>query len=81
MTKLRRDNLARAAPRPAGPLHELNADDSLERLDLLADRRLRVAEPLGGAAERPFFGHRLERGQMPDLDPEPSISSHDRYER
>ena len=71
----------RDAARPAGPLDELRADDPLERLDLLADRGLRVAEALGGAPERPLLGDRLERRQMPDLDPEPSISSHDRYER
>ena len=38
--------------RAARPLDEPLADDPLERRDLLADRRLRVAEPLRGASER-----------------------------
>ena len=70
----------RDAAGAAGSLDELRADDALERLDLLADRGLRVAEPRGGAPERPFVGDRLEGSQMPDLDPEPTISSHDRFE-
>ena len=70
----------RDAARAAGPLHELLADDPLERLDLLADRRLRVAELLGGAAERALLGDGLQGREMPNLDAEPSISSHDRNE-
>ena len=65
---------------PPGPLDEPLADHALERLDLLADRGLRVSEPLRGAAERALLGHRLERGQMPQFDPEPSIRSHNRNE-
>ncbi len=68
------------APGAAGPLDEPLADHALERLDLLADRRLRVAEPFRGTAERALFGHGLESRQMPQFDPEPSIRSHDRNE-
>ena len=64
--------------RSAGALDELLADDLLERLDLLADRRLRVAEPLRGAAERPLGGDGLQRGEMPQFDSEPAIRFHDR---
>ena len=70
----------RDAPRSARALDEPLADHALERLDLLADRGLRVAEALGGAAERALLGDRLERGQMPQFDPEPSIRSHNRNE-
>ena len=64
----------------AGALDELGADDALERLDLLADRRLGVAEPLGGTAEGSLLGDRLERREMTNLDTEPSIRAHDQYE-
>ena len=43
----------RDAPRAAGALDQLLADDALEHLDLLADRRLRVAELLGGTPNEP----------------------------
>jgi len=62
----------RDGSRAARALDEPLADDPLERLDLLADRGLRVAEPLGGASERPLFGERLERGEVADLDAEPA---------
>ena len=65
-------------PRPARPLDELLADDPLERRDLLADRGLGVAEPFGRAPERALRGERLERGEVPQLDPEPIIRFHDR---
>jgi hypothetical protein len=65
------------ASRPARPLDKALVDDALEGLDLLADRGLRVAEALGRAAARRLHGDRLERGEMPQLDPQPSISSHD----
>jgi hypothetical protein len=53
---------------PAGADDELLSDDALERRDLLADRRLHVTEPGGGAPERALLGHRREGGQVPDLD-------------
>ncbi len=64
----------------AGTLHELLADDPFECLDLLADRGLRIAELLRGATERAFFRHRLQSGEVADLDAEPSIRPHDRHE-
>ena len=66
--------------RAAGPLDEPLADDPLERRDLLADRRLRVAEPLRGAAERALVRERLQRGEVAHLDAEPTIRFHDRYQ-
>ena len=63
--------------RPSGPLDELLPDDALERLDLLADRRLGVAELLGGTPERALLGNRLKGREMSQFDAEPSIRSHD----
>ena len=77
--RLRERDRARATRTLEQPL----ADDPLERLDLLADCRLRVAERLGGAAERALAGDRLEGREMPDLDAEPAVASirfHDRRE-
>ena len=68
----------RHRPRPSGPLDEALADDPLERRDLLADGRLGVAELLGGAAEAALARKCLERGQMPQLDSQPSIRFHNR---
>ena len=62
-----RDDAA-AAP----PVDEAHADGGLERRDLLADRRLRVAEHGAGAAERALAGDRLECGEVPELDPRPT---------
>jgi hypothetical protein len=59
--------------RPARALDEPRADDPLEQRDLLADRRLGVAERPRRAAERALAGDGVERGEMPDLDPEPTI--------
>ena len=56
---------------------ELLADDPLEGRDLLADRRLRVAERVGGTAERRLTGDGLQRDQVTELDAEPSIRIHD----
>ena len=61
--------------RPGGPLDELLADRPLERGDLLADRRLRVPEPGARAVEGALLGHRLERGEVPELDPEPAVGA------
>ncbi len=61
--------------RPPGPLDELLADDALERCDLLADRRLRVPELAGRAAERALGLERVESGQMAQLDAEPGVGT------
>ena len=70
----------RDGARPAWALEEPLSDDALQRLDLLADGRLRVTERLGGPAERAFAGHRLEGGQVAHFDAEPAIRFHDRIE-
>ena len=70
----------RYRPRPAGTVEEALPDDPLEGRDLLADRRLRVAEALCRAAERPRLRDRLEGGEMPQFDPEPPIRFHDRHQ-
>ena len=62
----------RDGPRAARAVDQLLADDPLEHRDLLADRRLRVAELLGGAAERALLGDRLQGDQMAELEPEPA---------
>jgi hypothetical protein len=64
----------------AGALDELLADDALELGDLLADGRLCVAELAGCTAERAMTCNGVERHQMAQLDPCPSITFHDRYE-
>jgi hypothetical protein len=53
--------------RPARPLDEPLPDRTLERGDLLADRRLRVAQLAGRGDERMRSPDRLERGEMPQL--------------
>ena len=65
----------------SGALDELLADDPLEGRDLLADRRLRVAEALGGPSEGALARDRLQGGQVPDLDPKPTIRFHNRNEQ
>ena len=67
----------RHRPRSARPFDETLADDPLEGRDLLADRRLRVAEPLGGSPEGAFLGDRAQGGEVAELDAEPTISIHD----
>ena len=67
----------RDLPRPAGPLDELLADDSLERGDLLADGRLGVAERGGSPAERHLTRDGLQRDQVAKLDARPTIRIHD----
>jgi hypothetical protein len=66
--------------RPARPLDEALADDPLEGGDLLADGGLGVAEPLRRPAERALGRHRFQRGEMAQLDAQPSIRFHDRYQ-
>jgi hypothetical protein len=51
--------------------HERHADDALERLQLLADRRLRVAEPHRRTAHRALARDRLEGREMPEVEPGP----------
>ena len=69
-------SVSETGARPAGPLDEPLADDPLERRDLLADRRLRVAESFGGAPERALLGDRPQRGEVAQLDAEPTIRFH-----
>ena len=58
--------------RPAGPIEDPFANRSFERSDLLADRRLRVPEPVGGPCERSFGRDRVERKQVAQIEiPEP----------
>ena len=62
--------------RAAGADDELLADAPLETGDLLAHRRLRVAELPGGGAERARASDRLECGQVTELDAEKAITFH-----
>ncbi len=68
------------AARAARAVDEALADDALELGDLLADRGLRVAELAGRGVERAVPPHRVERHQVAQLDPSPSIAFHYRYE-
>ena len=52
----------------AGAVEHRAADRALERGDLLADRRLRVPEAIGGLAEGALGGHRVERGEVAQLE-------------
>ena len=69
----------RDCPRASRSLDELLADDPLERRDLLADRRLRVAKSFSGPPERALAGERLQGGEMPQFDAQPPIrrANHD----
>ena len=49
-------------------------DRPLESSDLLADRGLHVAQPVGRAAERALAGNGVERCQVPQLDAHPSVA-------
>ena len=53
---------------PADPLHETGVHRLLELGELLADRRLRVAEPASGTPDRTLPGHRCEGREVADLD-------------
>ncbi len=59
-----------------GAVEHLLADRPLERGDLLADRRLGVAEPLGGPGERALGGDRIERQQVPEVEVAPRRHEH-----
>ena len=63
---------------PARPLEQLQPGGPLERRDLLADRRLGVAELRTGAAERARLDDGLEGGEVADLDAHQSIMVSDR---
>jgi hypothetical protein len=53
----------------AGPGEQLRAEHSLQRGDLVRDRRLGVPELRGGTAERAEVGNRDERPQLAEADP------------
>jgi hypothetical protein len=57
------------------------SDDPLELRDLLADGRLGVAELPCCAAEGACACDRFQSGEMAQIDSQPLISVHDRYER
>ena len=52
---------------PAGALEQLRADDAFEGADLLADRRLGVAQLFGGPAERAGVGDGDEGQEVPQF--------------
>jgi hypothetical protein len=60
--------------RSARALDEPLVHGAFERGDLLADRRLGVAELEGGATERPGAGDGFESREMADLDAEPAAA-------
>ena len=64
--------------RASRALDEPEPDDALEGRDLLRDGRLRVAEPLGSATERPLVGDRLEGDEVAEVEAVPAIRLHDR---
>ena len=69
------------APRAARAVEELLPHDPLELRDLLADGRLRIAELARGAAEGAGACDRFQSGKVTQIDAQPFISTHDRYER
>ena len=89
--ELRDDRVRVASEEPAGvgqvdgsratwAVDEALADVALELGDLLADGRLGIAELACRPAERARAPHGLEGREMPELDAEPSITFHDRFE-
>ena len=60
-------------PPATGAVQELHACRVLERRDLLADRRLGVAELGARSTERPGLDDGFESGEMADLDTDQSI--------
>ena len=75
-TSVRHDDLSGARQtnrlRAAGLLDQSLPDHFFERRDLLADRRLRVPQPLGRAMKGPFGRNRLERQEVPQLHADPT---------
>ena len=56
---------------PRGADDDVDPHDLLQRSYLLAHRRLRVSEALGGPADRPFFGNCHEGVDVPHLENRP----------
>ena len=65
----------RQRARAARALDQPLADQPLERGDLVADRRLDITEPRRGAPERAFARDRVERHEVPHLDPGPPFAA------
>ena len=63
-------------PRAAWALDQARANQSLERRDLLTDRRLGVSQGGGGPPERAVLGNRLKRSQVAELNSQPLIRFH-----
>jgi hypothetical protein len=63
-------------PAAAGAVDQRLADETLERGDLMADRRLGVAELVGGSAEGSGDLDRLERGEVAQLHAHPPVCAH-----
>jgi hypothetical protein len=55
-----------------GPLQQPRLERSLDFLDLHGQRGRGDAQPLGGAREMQFFGHRHEIAEMSQLHPSPA---------
>jgi hypothetical protein len=64
----------RNRPRSTWAMDEALADDPLQRGDLLAHRRLRVAKTIRRPMERALEGDRLKSSQMAQIDLQPMIS-------
>ncbi len=62
--------LARQTRALARALEQPHAERLLQDLDLLAERRLRHAEPVGGPAEMPLLG---DREEVPEMAQEPEV--------
>ena len=63
-------------PRATRAVEERSADESLEGRDLLAHRRLRVAETLGRATERALGGDGVEGDQVSRLELSERLHDH-----
>jgi hypothetical protein len=61
----------------ARALEQSGPGGPLERGDLLADGRLRIAELRRRAGKGPFAGDDLEGHEVTEIDPEQKISFHD----
>ena len=72
-------SVSETARGPPGRSSKPLADESLQGLDLLADRRLGVAERDGSAAERALAGDGLQSCKVTELDAEPTIRFHDGF--
>ena len=54
--------------RAARSVEHLGPDDAFERRDLLADGRLRVAQPIGGTGERALRRNGVEGDEMANVE-------------